>query len=110
MIRKRNNMIFSKKYYIGEKVRNKKMIAKRIAHNHPYKNIYCICVGSTSHHLMDIIESAELMKEIYLYKEYRIIGIANGKKEAFELTRKIIQSIYKEYGDPGKVKEFFALE
>ncbi len=31
-----------------------------------------------------------------------------GKEEAFELTRRIIDSVYKEYGDPIKIREFFA--
>ena len=29
-----------------------------------------------------------------------------GKEEAFELTRRIIDSVYKEYGDPIKIREF----
>lgn len=103
-------MDFSKKYFIGETVRNKHKVVRRLAHNRPYKNIYCICVGTCAHHLMDILESSEIIKDIYSHKEYKIIGIANGKKEAFELTRKIIASIYEEYNDPIKVKEFFALE
>jgi hypothetical protein len=59
---------------------------------------------------MYIIESKEMFKPIYFNQEYKVIGIANGKREAFELTRVIIESVYKEYGDPIKVKEFFALE
>lgn len=103
-------MIFSKKYFVGETVKNKDKVFKRLSRNRPYKNIYCICVGNNSRHLMDIIESTEIIRDFYSSKEYKIIGIANGRSEAFELTRKIIESIYEEYKDPIKVKEFFVLE
>lgn len=103
-------MIFSKNYYVGETVRNKRRVIRRLSRNRPYKNIYCICAGNSPKHLMYIIESREMFKPIYSNYEYKVIGIANGKYEAYEVTRLIIESVYKEYGDPVKIKEFFALE
>lgn len=103
-------MIFSKKYYVGETVKNKSRVIKRLSRNRPYKNIYCICLGNSPKHLMYIIESREMFKPVYSNNEYKVIGIANGKYEAFELTRLIIESVYREYGNPVKIKEFFALE
>ncbi len=96
--------------YIGENIKEKDIVINKLIHNHPCKNIYCICVTSCSNNLLDIIKSREIVKDIYSNKRYKVIGIAQGKKEAFELTRKIIESVYKKYKDPTKIKEFFKLE
>lgn len=103
-------MLFTNKYYVGETVRNKEKVVKRLISNHPYINIYCICLESFSHNLMTIFNSKEMNKDIYRYNDYKIIGIANGKKEAFELSRRIVENVYEQYGDPIKIREFFALE
>ncbi|HOA79726.1 MAG TPA: hypothetical protein PKK61_01495 [Defluviitaleaceae bacterium] len=101
-------MKFIKNLYIGDKIKNKDRIIRRLSKNHPYKNLYCICLDSSSNNLLVILNSSEIKKDINRNKDYKIIGIAMGKEEAFELTRRIIDSVYKEYGDPIKIREFFA--
>ncbi|NLK21431.1 MAG: hypothetical protein GX308_04990 [Epulopiscium sp.] len=103
-------MIIAKRCYIGETIKNKDKILKTIANNLPLKNIYCLCVGDKPHHLMEILSSREMIKDIYSKEKYKIIGIASSRDEAFELTRQIMACVYKEYKDPLKIREFFALD
>lgn len=83
-------MIFYKSLFVGNSVDNKSEIIKFINDNTPVFNIYFICVEKSSKNLMEIIETKELFKPHNKNKKYIVIGIANGKKEAFKLSTDII--------------------
>jgi hypothetical protein len=100
-------MEISPKIFIGSNVDRQSKVIRKLKKNRPARGIYCICVSTNSPHLLEILDSYEIFKDIYIWKQYKLIGIANGKKEAFQLTSSILTQIYTTYGDLMKLKEFF---
>lgn len=92
-------MNFYSNLYIGEKVSNHKHIVDLLNKNIYTYNIYLICVNIKTKVLLTIIDSKELFKTINNYSDYTIIGLANGKPEALELTKKIIFEHYSKNKD-----------
>ncbi|TCT16838.1 hypothetical protein EDC18_101134 [Natranaerovirga pectinivora] len=76
---------------IKEKEKNK--IIKKINKNKYPKDIYCLCLTNKVNFQLEILETKELKKEKEKM-DLKIIGIAKGKEEAFELTKIIVQEIY----------------
>ncbi|HOQ16560.1 MAG TPA: hypothetical protein PLL17_01475 [Defluviitaleaceae bacterium] len=103
-------MKVAKNYYTGDSIKNKERIVKRLIKNYLYKDIYCLCLEPSSEYLMVIIKTNEMKNNISRYRDCKVVGIARNKEEAFELTRRIIDDVYKKYKDPMMIKEFFAWE
>jgi hypothetical protein len=80
--------------YVGKGIKDSRKILKKIKKNDSVPNVYCVCLEENSPHLMEIVDSYELMKEMYQFKKFMVIGIAYGKKEAFELIRTIVEEVY----------------
>jgi len=98
-------MIFYKKLFIGDTVDNKDEIIKSINNNIPVFNIYFLCVDLKSkNNIMEILETKELFKCFNQRKNYIVIGIANGKKEAFKLSSDIIIKYIKNNKDLNNFK------
>jgi hypothetical protein len=85
--------------YIGDSItENKNRIKWKINHNAGVINIYVIAFASNPNNLLDIIPACVLMQKSYPKRDVRIIGLAKGHREAFELVRRIIDETYRNTG------------
>lgn len=84
-------MLFSNKLFIGETIDDAQSIISMLNDNTPILGIYLICVDKKSKNLLDILESNQLFNLANRKKNYIILGIANGKKESFEVLTEIIK-------------------
>lgn len=73
--------IASTEYKIVEKVYNGKIIP----------NLYLIVFSMNPENMLDIIPEFEIMQKYYPKEGLRIVGIANGKKEAIGLVQRMIE-------------------
>ena len=88
-------MIFSQRLldepFIGETVKDLPSILYSLNRNIPVFNIYLIISCSNSNNIFEIISSFEFVKKRYHQKDFKIIGIAGGKYEAYDIIRHILQ-------------------
>jgi hypothetical protein len=85
--------------YIGDSIYDKKNRIKwKINHNAGVINIYVIAFASNRENLLDIIPAWVLTQKHYPKKDIKIIGLAEGRKEALELVRRIIDETYQNTG------------
>ena len=101
-------MIVSKKCFFDESVAKKKRKIVKKFQNGKFERSYGIFLSLHKGQLLDIISGLELMQKIYYEKkkEMVLVGLAASLDEAYELTRQIIDSVYKEKQD-FDVKRFF---
>uniref|UniRef100_UPI0040560523 hypothetical protein n=1 Tax=Agathobacter sp. TaxID=2021311 RepID=UPI0040560523 len=96
--------------FLGEKAAPKyKQTVRKIKNRKLTPNIYVIAFPSNPQNLLDIIPTWELMQSGYPKEHVRIIGIADGKREAFEVTRQIVDEVYQKTGTTN-VKEYLLAE
>ena len=99
-------MKWYKDLFLGETIApDAKKIIKKIKNKKITPNVYVIAFASNTQNLMDIIPSSELLQKGYPKEQLRVIGLANGKKEAVELVRRIVDEVYQATGEV-KVKEY----
>lgn len=88
-------MKWYKDLYVGESIApDYKRIIKKIKYHKFTPDVYVISFASNPENLMDIIPSWQLIQPGYPKDALRIIGIAGGKAEAYELTRQMIEETY----------------
>ncbi len=87
-------MEYAKKIKFHRDISNPNEILKILDEGKSVKNIYFICINKKTRNLMDIIETTEFTKKIFSLKDYIIIGIANSKKSAFDLSADILEEYY----------------
>ncbi len=87
-------MEYSRKLRFHKEINEPEKILEIFESGTSIKNIYLICINKKTKNLMDIIESTEFTKKIWSLDNYLIIGIAKGKKNAFELSKDIIEEYY----------------
>lgn len=101
-------MIVSKRCFFDESVAKKKRKIIKKFEKGKFERSYGIFLSLHEGQLLDIISGLELMQKIYSEKkkEMILVGVAASLDEAFELTRVIIDSVYKTQQD-FNVKRFF---
>lgn len=100
-------MKWYKNLYVGESIaKNKRRVIWKIKHNVGVLDIYIISFASNKDNLFDIIPARELLQKGYPKENIKIIGLAKGRDEAFELVQQIIDEIYQCTGDVN-VWEYF---
>lgn len=109
------NIKLYKHLYYGEKAKMRKYkILWKIKHKKTMTKIYVITFPSNPLNVLDIYNYMELLQPYYQHKNFHVLGIAHGYKEALELVEIIIGEVYretkkfnvKEYlTDKAKVKE-----
>ena len=105
--KKKSGLQFTKKVYYGESARKKKKAWKRkLNQGKLLADVYVISFASCEGNLFDIIPAYLLTKTDYPRDHVKILGIAVGKEEAYELLEQLIMKIYTETG-AFRVKEFF---
>lgn len=71
-------------------------------------SIYFIALASNPENLLDIFHGAYLKEPAFYRQNPYIVGIASGYDEALELTRQLIEDVYRETG-AFRVREYFGL-
>ena len=86
--------------FLGEKIAPKhKQIIRKIKRNKLTPNVYVISFASNPCNLFDIIPAVELTQKGYPTESIQIIGLAEGKIEAFEVIRQIVDETYQKTGN-----------
>ena len=99
-------MKWYKNLYFGETIAPEaRQIVNKIKKKKPLPGIFVIALASNPQNLLDIIPVWELMQKGYPSDHIRIIGVAQGKKEALALVTSIVDEIYQKTGDV-KVQEY----
>ena len=80
--------IVSQEYKIVEKVHKGKFVA----------NLYLIAFSTNPDNMLDIIPEKNVRQKYYPKDRLRIVGIADGEKEALELVQLMIQESLTETG------------
>ena len=86
------NLKFYKKLYLDESIDNENEIIEQIKDNINIFNLYLICISKNINHIFEIFSLNEAFKERYKDKEYVVVGMAYGKKQAFILIKNIFQN------------------
>lgn len=93
-------MKWYKNLYLGETIAPKKyQIINKIKKNKLTLDVYVIALASNSQNLLDVIATWELKQPGYPKEQIRIIGLAQGKKEALEIVTCIVDEVYQKTGD-----------
>ncbi|MFR4986203.1 MAG: hypothetical protein ACLUCH_02300 [Lachnospirales bacterium] len=86
------NLKFYKKLYLDENIDNENEIIEQIKDNINIFNLYLICISKNINHIFEIFSLNEAFKERYKDKEYIVVGMAYGKKQAFILIKNIFEN------------------
>lgn len=86
------NLKFYKKLYLDENIDNENEIIEQIKGNINIFNLYLICISKNINHIFEIFSLNEAFKERYKDKEYIVVGMAYGKKQAFILIKNIFEN------------------
>ena len=86
------NLKFYKKLYLDENIDNENEIIEQIKDNINIFNLYLICISKNINHTFEIFSLNEAFKEGYKDKEYIVVGMAYGKKQAFILIKNIFEN------------------
>ena len=90
-------MDYIEKLYIDEKLKEPDKILASIKRKENVFNVYLICVDKHSKNIVDIMPTYEAFAERNSNKEITLIGVAYGRRGAYELFRDIVR----EYLDKG---------
>ena len=93
-------MRWNRTIYTGSFARKRKRpIVRAIRQKKPQLGVYVICRALDSDGLLDISHNVVFLMPAYQKKDPLILGIAVGRKEAFEVAREIVDALYKKNGD-----------
>lgn len=85
-------MQFMGELYVGESISAKEYDIVRKVHNSKVvPNLYLLVFSSNSDNMLDLIPEWEVLQKGYPKDHFRIVGLANGKKEAIKLVQRIVQ-------------------
>lgn len=88
-------MDFIENIYVGENVDDLETVYYSLKRGIPVFNIYCICINNNSKNTFEIMSAKELFSKRNIKKDYIIVGIAMGKREALSLLTYIIEDAIK---------------
>lgn len=92
-------MKWYKHLYIGETAKaDRRVIIKNIKKNKFQLGAYVLTLPEGKDSIMDIYPAFVLLQPNLKTKDVHIIGIANGREEAFEVFEKIVMEIHEKTG------------
>ncbi len=103
-------MKICRKCFMGKSIRNSQRIMNHLLNNKKVNNIYCICMDESSDNLAFIINSQELLKNIYKNADYTVVGIAKGRVEALDLFLLMMCSFVSKQNNFNNFKNYFLNE
>ena len=93
-------MKWYKNLYLGEMIAPKaRQIVNKIKKKKLTPDVYVIALASNPLNQLDVIATWELLQPGYPKEHVRIVGLAQGKKEALEVVTAIVEEIYQNTGD-----------
>ena len=100
-------MRWAKDLYLSEKTAKKKdKIIRKANRGVGMVSIYFISLASNEENLFDIFHAAHLKQPAFYKQNPFVVGIASGYEEALEMTRQMVEDIYRETGGL-RVREYF---
>ena len=92
-------MQFMGSLYVGEKLSfTEYKIVEKVHKGKVVMNLYLLVISENPDNMLDIIPEKEIMQKHYPKEGLKVVGIADGKKEAIELVQRIIQESLVETG------------
>ena len=92
-------MQFMGSLYVGEKIAYAQYkIVEKVHKGKVVPKLYLIVLSSNSDNMLDIIPQKEVQQKYYPKDGLRIVGIAEGKKEALGLVQQMILESLRETG------------
>ncbi|MBQ8518565.1 MAG: hypothetical protein IJ455_03020 [Agathobacter sp.] len=92
-------MQFMGSLYIGETFTSKEYEIIRKVHNRQIvTNLYLIVLSTNPDNMLDLIPEWEALQKGYPKESLKVVGIANGKKEAIGMVQRIIEESLLETG------------
>ena len=92
-------MLFFENLYLGERVApNVDQILKKLNKNEVIPNLYVIALATNPDNMLDIYPEWELMQKGYPKDEIKVVGLANGKKEAVGVVQIIVEESLQKMG------------
>lgn len=92
-------MQFMGSLYVGEKIISTEYkIVEKVHKGKIVPNLYLVTLSSNPDNMLDIIPEKEVMQKHYPKDGLRIVGIADGKKEALNLVQQMIKESIQETG------------
>lgn len=100
-------MRWAKELYLSERTAKKKdKIIRKANRGVGMISIYFISLASNEENLFDIFHAAYLKQAAFYRQDPFVVGIASDYDEALEMTRQMVEDIYRETGD-FRVREYF---
>lgn len=99
-------MQFMGSLYVGEKLSSTEYkIVEKVHKGKVVPNLHLIVLSTNPDNMLDVIPEKEVMQKHYPKEKLRIVGIADGKKEALGLVQVMIQESLSETGS-ADVRDF----
>ena len=99
-------MQFMGSLYVGESLSSTEYkIVEKVHRGQVIQNLYLIVFSTNPDNMLDLIPEWEVMQKHYPKEMLKIVGIANGKKEAIRLVQSIIKESLQETGS-ADVREY----
>lgn len=93
-------MQFMGSLYVGESISSKEYeIVKKVHNNQVVPNLYLLTFSNNEDNMLDLIPQWEALQKNYPKDHLKVVGIANGKKEAISLLQTIIKDALQETGN-----------
>lgn len=90
-------MQFMGSLYVGESISTKEHeIVKKVHNGKVVPNLYLIAFSNHADNMLDLIPEWEALQKIYQTEALRVVGIANGKKEAMRIVQSIVEESLRE--------------
>ncbi len=92
-------MEFFRDIYLGESVSLKvEQILKKLNNGKTVPNLFLITMSENPDNMLEIVPQWEVMQKGYPNTDIKVVGLANGKKEAIALVQFIIEQVLQETG------------
>lgn len=92
-------MQFMGSLYVGESISDKEYkIVEKVHKGQVIPNLYLIVLSNHEDNMLELIPQWEALQKGYPKDLLRVIGIANGKKEAISMVQSIIKESLQEAG------------
>lgn len=92
-------MKFFQNLYLGEKIAPKlEKVMKKLNNGKPVLDLYLIVISEHPDNMLEIVPQKEILQKGYPNIDFRVVGLASGKKEALAVIQIIIEESLKETG------------
>lgn len=90
-------MQFMGSLYVGESISTKEHeIVKKVHNGKVVPNLYLIAFSDNAENMLDLIPEWEALQKGYPRDILKVVGIANGKKEAIRVVQNIVEEALRE--------------